>query len=77
MTDRAQPEVEICFGPQCSDAGSRDLAAELKASGISCTIGDCRGQCPHAPLVLVDQHMISKASVEKVEAQLAARGFET
>jgi len=52
--------------------GGRELAVALEARGIECTVGDCRSQCPHAPLVLVNQRMVSKSTVEKVEEQLGS-----
>jgi len=32
--------------------------------------GDCRDQCPNAPLVLVDNRMITHATVRKVQDRL-------
>ncbi|HKI62153.1 MAG TPA: (2Fe-2S) ferredoxin domain-containing protein [Mariprofundaceae bacterium] len=61
------PTIEVCFGPECSDLGGRELAAELKAQGIPCLIGDCRSQCPNAPLVLVENRMITHATAQKVQ----------
>ena len=61
-----QPTIEVCYGPQCSDAGGRALPDELKALGLNCSVGDCRNQCPHAPVVLVDDRMITRATAGKV-----------
>jgi len=60
------PTIEVCFGPECSDLGGRELAQELNALGLKTFEGDCRDQCPNAPLVLVDNRMITDATVEKV-----------
>lgn len=59
-------EIEVCFGPNCSDRGGRELAAELNAQGVRCVTGNCRSQCPNAPLVLVNNRMITQATVAKV-----------
>ncbi len=63
-------EIEVCHGPQCSDEGGRVLSRELEARGLKPCAGDCRSQCPNAPLVLVANRMITKATVEKVLARL-------
>ncbi|EAU55754.1 hypothetical protein AL013_05365 [Mariprofundus ferrooxydans] len=64
------PTIEVCHGPQCSDSGGRALAAELEEMGLKVCAGDCRSQCAHAPLVLVDNYMISKATTDKVVERL-------
>jgi len=71
-TTHLQPTIEVCFGPQCSDCGGRELAEELQAAGYRSKAGDCRNQCPHAPLVLVDERMIAKATKQKVLERLNA-----
>jgi len=68
-----KPVIEVCYGPQCSDRGGRELAGELKALGHACVVGDCRNQCPHAPLVLVDGWMITKATTQKVVDKLESK----
>jgi len=67
-----QPIVEVCFGPECSDCGGRELAQELEAEGIAITIGDCRDQCPNACLVLVNNRMVVEATVARVKAKISA-----
>lgn len=66
MDQNEQPTIEVCFGPQCSDCGGRQLAAELRAAGLEIIEGDCRSFCPNAPGVLVNNHLISKATAAKV-----------
>ena len=66
MGGESQPIIEVCFGPQCSDAGGRELAKDLEASGLEICMGDCRNQCPHAPAVLVNNRLVTKATQEKV-----------
>jgi len=67
---KKQPKIEVCFGPECSDHGSRELAAELQAMGLKTIMGDCRSQCPNAPLVLVAKQGLVNATVEKVLAKM-------
>lgn len=64
------PEIEVCHGPQCSDFGGRTLSQELEALGIDSCVGDCRSQCPNAPVVLVDKRMIIHATVEKIQHRI-------
>ena len=64
------PKVEVCFGPDCSDKGSRELAKELKGLGIDSLMGDCRSQCANAPLVLVENQGVVTANIEKVLAKI-------
>jgi len=72
-----QLKIEVCYGPECSDYGSRELAAELKAMGLTTIMGDCRSQCPNAPLVLVAKQGIVDATVEKVLAKIEQVQQET
>lgn len=58
--------IEVCHGPKCSDFGSRELSKALDALGIESRAGDCRSQCPHAPVIFMDEKMVTKATVEKV-----------
>jgi len=61
-----EPAIEVCFGPECSDCGGRALAGDLRALGLKILQGDCRDQCPNAPLVLVNNRMIVHATTGKV-----------
>jgi len=69
-TSTQQPVIEVCYGPECSDHGGRELAEKIQALGLKTIMGDCRNQCPHAPMTLVDKRMISDATVEKVVARV-------
>ncbi len=60
------PTIEVCYGPECSDCGGRELADEIEALGLKTFAGDCRDQCPNAPLVLVDNRMITDATAQKI-----------
>ncbi len=64
------PDIEVCYGPQCSDVGGRALSDELDALGLDSCMGDCRSQCPNAPLVLVDNRMITNATAAKVQERV-------
>ena len=65
------PEIEVCFGPECSDKGSRELAKELEGLlSTKCIMGDCRSQCANAPLVLVAKQGVVTATVDKVLAKI-------
>lgn len=63
-------DIEVCFGPECSDRGGRELAKELEAAGMPCFAGDCRSQCPNAPLVLVNNRMVVASTVARVQAKI-------
>ena len=68
-----RPAIEVCFGPECSDKGSRELAKELEGLlgiGTKCIMGDCRSQCANAPLVLVAKQGVVTATVDKVLAKI-------
>jgi len=65
-----QPKIEVCFGPECSDHGGRELADELQALGLKTIMGDCRSQCPNAPLVLVAKQGVVNATMENVLAKI-------
>lgn len=64
------PHVEVCFGPECSDKGSHELAKALKDMGIDSMMGDCRSQCANAPLVLCANQGVVTANVDKVLAKI-------
>jgi len=70
--NKEQPNIEVCFGPDCSDKGSRELAKELEALGHSIIMGDCRSQCANSPLVLVANQSVVNASCAKVLAKMKA-----
>ena len=70
--NKAQLKIEVCFGPDCSDKGSRDLAKELEALGYAIIMGDCRSQCANSPLVLVENQSVVTATCAKVLAKIEA-----
>lgn len=70
--NKEQLKIEVCFGPDCSDKGSRELAKELEALGHHIVMGDCRSQCANSPLVLVDNQGVVIATCAKVLAKIEA-----
>ncbi len=64
--------IEVCYGPECSDCDGRELAEELKLLGLNVVVGDCRDQCPNAPLVYVDNRMVVYATPERVDDKVQA-----
>jgi len=67
-----EPMIEVCFGPECSDCDGRVLAESLQALGLHVVAGDCRDQCPNAPLAYVNNSMVVEATVARVQAKLNA-----
>ena len=65
-----RPTIEVCFGPECSDKGSRELAKELEGLGHTIVMGDCRSQCANSPLVLVKNKSVVTATCAKVLAKI-------
>lgn len=65
-----QPKIEVCFGPDCSDKGGRELAKALQDLGHKIIMGDCRSQCANSPLVLVANQGVVNATCEKVLAKI-------
>ncbi|MDQ6978465.1 MAG: (2Fe-2S) ferredoxin domain-containing protein [Ghiorsea sp.] len=68
--NKEQPEIEVCFGPECGDKGGPELAKELRALGHTIVMGDCRSQCANAPLVLVENQGVVTATCAKVLAKI-------
>lgn len=64
--------IEVCHGPQCSDLGGRALSGELDELGLKSCVGDCRNQCPNAPLVYVNNRMVVKATPKRVQEKIKA-----
>jgi len=50
--------------------GAHQLAKDLNTAGIETVIGDCRNQCPNACLAFVNNKMVVKATVERVQAKI-------
>jgi len=67
-----KPIIEVCYGPKCSDCDGRELAEELKELGLNVVEGDCRDQCPNAPLAYVNNRMVVEATPERVQNKIQA-----
>jgi formate dehydrogenase len=76
--DAAVPQVtvRVCSSLSCALAGSQALHAALReraAGGVRVVEAPCIGRCQEAPAACVGQHEMGHASVERVEAAVAAR----
>jgi len=72
-----KPVIEVCYGPECSDCDGRELADVLKALGLSVVEGDCRDQCPNAPLAYVNNRMVVEATPERVQNKIQSLQVES
>jgi len=72
-----KPMIEVCYGPECSDCDGRELAGELKSLGLNVVEGDCRDQCPNAPLAYVNNRMVVEATPERVQNKILALQAES
>ncbi len=79
--DRRKLEVAICIGTSCHVRGGhtllRQLGAWLQAEGlggaVEVTATFCMERCGEAPNVLVDQTLISGATLEKIATAIRAQ----
>jgi len=79
--DRRKLEVAICVGTSCHVRGShtllRQLGAWLQAEGLAgdveVTATFCMERCGQAPNVMVDQTLISAATLEKITTAIRER----
>ncbi len=74
--ENAETTLEVCFGPECSDCDGRELFEELKLQGLNVVIGDCKDQCPNAPLVYVNNRMVVYATPDRVQDKIRALQLE-
>jgi len=68
--ESGEPSIEVCYGPECSDCDGRELAEALQALGLHVVVGDCRDQCPNAPLAYVNNSMVVDATVARVQSKI-------
>jgi len=71
MMTAPKAAIGVCYGPRCSDFGSREMAEELKKQGLEVEALDCQSLCPHAPAIRVTDRFIHRATVERVTDYLA------
>ena len=67
--------VRVCDSMSCTLGGARDLLARLPAAlgaQVRVQAVPCVGRCEHAPVAVVHQHAVDGASVERVQAAVAA-----
>ena len=69
MSD-AKSAIGVCYGPRCSDFGSREMADQLRKLGHEVEDLDCQSLCPHAPAIRVHDRFVHRATVEKVIEKL-------
>ncbi|GAV21269.1 hypothetical protein MMIC_P2251 [Mariprofundus micogutta] len=62
--------VGVCYGPRCSDFGSREMAKELRQNGYEVEDLDCQSLCPHAPAIRVGDRFIHRATLERINEKL-------
>jgi len=75
--DAAPPmlTVRVCESLSCAMQGAQDLLARLPAvlgAGVRVIAAPCIGRCEQAPAVVVGQHPIPNATLERVQAAVAA-----
>jgi len=70
--------VRVCDSVTCDMFGAQALIKDLKASlgdGIRVQPVPCVGRCQHAPVAVVGQNPVDNASVQTVQAQVAAKAI--
>jgi len=67
----SKPAIGVCYGPRCSDFGSRDMAEELRKQGYEVEDLDCQSLCPHAPAIRVGDRFIHRATAEKLAEKIS------
>ncbi|WP_176213213.1 NAD(P)H-dependent oxidoreductase subunit E [Sulfobacillus thermosulfidooxidans] len=70
----ARVPVQICHDVICqlygAEALSQKVAAGVDPQTVRVTSTLCLGQCDHAPAALVGDHVMRKATVDKIQSQL-------
>src|SRR5690606_2464202 len=70
--------VRVCASLSCEMAGARDLLARLPAllgSAVRVLAAPCVGRCEQAPVAVVGQNPVPRASAETVAAKVAQRAI--
>lgn len=68
--------VRVCDGLSCEMAGAQDLLAKLPAilgKDVRVIHAPCVGRCEQAPVAVVHQNPVQNATVEAVQAKVAAK----
>src|SRR6186713_385876 len=68
--------VRVCDGLSCEMAGAKDLLAKLPAllgREVRVIAAPCIGRCEQAPAAVVGQNPVPRATVDAVQARVAAK----
>lgn len=68
--------VRVCDGLSCEMAGAQDLLAKLPSilgKDVRVIHAPCVGRCEQAPVAIVHQNPVQNATVEAVQAKVAAK----
>jgi NADH:ubiquinone oxidoreductase subunit F (NADH-binding) len=68
--------VRVCDGLSCEMSGAQQLLAKLPAilgANVRVIPAPCVGRCEQAPVVVVHQHPVPKATAERVAAAVASK----
>ena len=76
--DKAPPAltVRVCDSLSCEMGGANELIAELKRAlgdGVRVVPAPCVGRCEQAPVAVVGQNPVARATVDKVRPLVAAK----
>lgn len=74
--------VEICWGPTCHLMGAPSILKEVMADlglddegdtddkNVSMRFNTCLGACAQAPVIMIDHHLMGRASVDSAKASV-------
>jgi formate dehydrogenase beta subunit len=68
--------VRVCDGLSCETAGAKELLAKLATilgREVRVIAAPCVGHCEAAPIAVVGQHPVPRASIDAVATKVAAR----
>jgi len=65
--------IRICHGPVCASCGGEELLADVvsESKDISVEPGHCFGRCDQAPVVGIDDRLLTHATAEQIEQEIA------
>lgn len=64
--------IGICHGPVCAACGGKELLADVSGSeGIGVEPNHCLGRCDQAPVVSIDGRLLTQATAEQIEQEIA------
>lgn len=68
---QAPNRLRLCRAEACQSVGADRLAAELERAGIAHEAVYCLGNCALGPAALVGEHLIGRATQDRLAAALA------